>query len=247
MDRRGKEGLVYQGPLAPTPVVAFYLRVAGRRRRAARGKAVGADRASDKHAVDELFNAKFSEALKTIRQEVRLHRTVRQASGVPRRDRRRHRPDLNGYVLEDVAIDYLEQGCRAARPQQHLDAEGITKITRADRCQDVQTNELEQNEKAGDHQEEHRGPRSRSPARAQQADQRQQREVETVRAREAAETAKVIEEQREVSERARLGAEEQIKIASRNSCVRSRSPNRTAVAQSPSNSSAVAAPGSWSA
>lgn len=55
--------------------------------------------------------------------------------------------DLNGYVLEDVAIDYLEQTAKnSLDPSNILDAEGIRKITELTATQNVITNELERNE-----------------------------------------------------------------------------------------------------
>ena len=216
VDRRGKEGLVCKDNMRADIAVAFYLRVnetPGDVLRVA--KAIGADRASDRHAVDELFNAKFSEALKTVgkkfdftelfdkRQEFRdeIVAVIGQ--------------DLNGYVLEDVAIDYLEQTPKhLLDPSNILDAEGIRKITELTARQNVQTNELEQNEKLAITKKNTEAREALLALERQQAEAeaRQQREVETVRAREAAETAKVIEEQRQVSERARLETEEQIKI-----------------------------------
>ena len=67
IDRRGKEGLICRDNMRADIAVAFYLRVNETQADVPRvAKAIGADRASDKHAVDELFNAKFSEALKTV-------------------------------------------------------------------------------------------------------------------------------------------------------------------------------------
>src|SRR5690606_3748286 len=67
VDRRGKEGLICRDNMRADISVAFYLRVNEAPADVLRvAKAVGAARASDKNAVDELFNAKFSEALKTV-------------------------------------------------------------------------------------------------------------------------------------------------------------------------------------
>jgi len=90
--------------------VAFYLRVNETVDDVLRvAKAVGTERASDTRAVYDLFAAKFSEALKTVGKTVEFEQLFE--------DRQLFRDaivqgigsDLNGYSLEDVAIDYLEQ------------------------------------------------------------------------------------------------------------------------------------------
>ena len=216
VDRRGKEGLICRDNMRADISVAFYLRVNETQADVLRvAKAVGAARASDKHAVDELFNAKFSEALKTVgkrfefidlfekRQEFRD--AIVDVIG----------KDLNGYALEDVAIDYLEQTKKSdLDPNNIMDAEGIRKITELTATQNVRTNELEQDEKLSitkknTETREHMLQMERQQA---EAEAKQRREVATVQAREEAETAKVQEEQRLVAERARLESEEQIKI-----------------------------------
>ena len=216
IDRRGKEGLICRDNMRADISVAFYLRVNETQADVLRvAKAVGAARASDKHAVDELFNAKFSEALKTVgkrfefidlfekRQEFRD--AIVDVIG----------KDLNGYALEDVAIDYLEQTKKSdLDPNNIMDAEGIRKITELTATQNVRTNELEQDEKLSitkknTETREHMLQMERQQA---EAEAKQRREVATVQAREEAETAKVQEEQRLVAERARLESEEQIKI-----------------------------------
>ena len=67
IDRRGKEGLICKDNMRADIRVNFYLRVNEKAEDVLKvAKTVGATRASDKDAVDALFNAKFSEALKTV-------------------------------------------------------------------------------------------------------------------------------------------------------------------------------------
>jgi uncharacterized membrane protein YqiK len=55
--------------------------------------------------------------------------------------------DLSGYVLEDAAIDYLEQTpLSKLDPNNILDAQGIKKITELTASENVRTNELRRNE-----------------------------------------------------------------------------------------------------
>lgn len=67
VDRRGKDGLICKDNMRADITVAFYLRVNETQQDVLKvAKAVGTERASDRTAVNELFNAKFSEALKTV-------------------------------------------------------------------------------------------------------------------------------------------------------------------------------------
>ena len=71
IDRRGKDGLICADNMRADITVAFYLRVNETAEDVLKvAKSVGAGRASDKQAVNELFNAKFSEALKTVGKQI---------------------------------------------------------------------------------------------------------------------------------------------------------------------------------
>ena len=149
VDRRGKEGLICKDNMRADITVAFYLRVNETQADVLRvAKAIGADRASDKNAVDELFNAKFSEALKTVGKKFEFTDLFEQRQEFRDEIVKVIGNDLNGYVLEDVAIDYLEQTPKHMLDQNNImDAQGIRKITELTAQQNVKTNELEQDEK----------------------------------------------------------------------------------------------------
>ena len=216
VDRRGKDGLICQDNMRADITVAFYLRVNETAQDVLKvAKAIGVDRASDKVAVNELFNAKFSEALKTVgkrfdfvdlfekRQEFRD--AIVEVIG----------KDLNGYVLEDVAIDYLEQTKKSELdPNNIMDAEGIRKITELTAAQNIQTNIFEQDEKLRITEKNVSAREALLAMERQQAEAeaRQKREIAVINAREPAEATKVEEEQRLIFEKARLETEEQIKI-----------------------------------
>ena len=71
VERRGRDGLICQDNLRADIKVAFYLKVNPNPSDVIKvAKAIGVSRASDKDAVDELFNAKFSEALKTVGKQM---------------------------------------------------------------------------------------------------------------------------------------------------------------------------------
>ena len=148
VDRRGKDGLICQDNMRADITVAFYLRVNETAQDVLKvAKAIGVDRASDKVAVNELFNAKFSEALKTVGKQIDFVKLFENRQEFRDRIIQVIGNDLNGYVLEDVAIDYLEQTPKSSLdPSNILDAEGIRKITELTAAQNVITNELARNE-----------------------------------------------------------------------------------------------------
>ncbi len=220
VDRRGKEGLICRDNMRADIAVAFYLRVNETQADVLRvAKALGADRASDKHAVDELFNAKFSEALKTVGKKFDFTDLFEKRQEFRDEIVKVIGNDLNGYVLEDVAIDYLEQTPKnLLDPSNILDAEGIRKITELTASQNVITNELSQNEHLAITKKNVETREATLSLERQQAEAeaRQKREIETIQAREAAETAKVQEEQRQLAEAARIEAQQLIDIRDQN-------------------------------
>ncbi|HEX7990017.1 MAG TPA: hypothetical protein VF513_07630, partial [Stenotrophomonas sp.] len=220
VDRRGKEGLICRDNMRADITVAFYLRVNETQADVLRvAKAIGADRASDKNAVDDLFNAKFSEALKTVGKKFDFTQLFEKRQEFRDEIIAVIGNDLNGYALEDVAIDYLEQTPKSLLdPSNILDAEGIRKITELTAAQNVITNELAQNERLAITKKNVEAKEATLALERQQAEAeaRQRREVETIRAREEAETLKVQEEQRQLSENARIEAQQLIDIRDQN-------------------------------
>lgn len=216
VDRRGKEGLICKDNIRADITVAYYLRVNETPEDVLKvAKAIGSHRASDKNAVDELFNAKFSEALKTVGKRFDFIELF------DKRDEFRDEivkvigKDLNGYVLEDVAIDYLEQTPKELLDENNImDAEGIRKITQLTANQNVVTNELNQNAHLAMTKKNVETREATLALERQQAEAeaRQQREILTIQARETAETEKVREEQRLISEQARIATDELVQI-----------------------------------
>jgi len=220
VDRRGKDGLICKDNLRADINVAFYLRVNETAQDVLKvAKAVGVERASSKDAVNELFNAKFSEALKTVGKKMDFLELFENRIQFRDRIIEVIGEDLNGYVLEDVAIDYLEQTPKSALdPYNILDAEGIRRITEITATQNVETNRLERDEELEIKRKNVSTKEAMLELERQQSDAeaKQQREVESIRAREEAETKKVQEEERQKAESARITAEESILIAEEN-------------------------------
>lgn len=220
VDRRGKDGLICRDNMRADITVAFYLRVNETAQDVLKvAKAIGVDRASDKVAVNELFNAKFSEALKTVGKQIDFVKLFENRQEFRDRIIEVIGNDLNGYVLEDVAIDYLEQTPKSSLdPSNILDAEGIRKITELTAAQNVITNELARNEELAITKKNVETREAMLALERQQADAeaRQHREIATIQAREQAETAKVQEEERLKAEQARIATQEQLDIRDQN-------------------------------
>ena len=220
VDRRGKDGLICADNMRADITVAFYLRVNETAEDVLKvAKAIGASRASDRSAVNDLFNAKFSEALKTVGKKFEFVNLFE--------DRLKFREaivevignDLNGYVLEDVAIDYLEQTPKSSLdPSNILDSEGIRKITELTARQNIQTNNFERDEELAIKKKNVETVEAMLELERQQADAeaKQEREIATLRAREEAETKKVQEEERNKAETATIKTDQELAVQREN-------------------------------
>ncbi|EXJ10808.1 hypothetical protein [Nitrincola nitratireducens] len=220
VDRRGKEGLICADNMRADINVNFYLRVNETAEDVLKvAKAIGVERASDRDAVNELFAAKFSEALKTVGKQIEFVKLFEDRQFFRDKIIETIGNDLNGYVLEDVAIDYLEQTPREALdPNNILDAEGIRKITELTARQNIVTNELERNKQLAITKKDVETREAMLALERQQADAeaRQKREIDTIQAREVAETQKIVEEERLRSETARIETDLRLSIQEEN-------------------------------
>ncbi|WP_268255610.1 SPFH domain-containing protein, partial [Streptomyces flavofungini] len=106
--RTGRDGLICRDNIRADIRISFFVRVNKTVEDVIRvAQAIGTARASDQNTLQELFNAKFSEALKTVGKQMDF------SDLYTKRDELRDRiiqvvgTDLNGYSLEDAAIDYL--------------------------------------------------------------------------------------------------------------------------------------------
>lgn len=220
IDRRAKDGLICADNMRADINVNFYLRVNETANDVLKvAKSIGVDRASDKAAVNELFAAKFSEALKTVGKQIEFVKLFEDRQFFREKIIETIGNDLNGYVLEDVAIDYLEQTPRESLDANNiLDAEGIRKITELTARQNVITNELERNQELAITKKnvETREAMLELERQRSDAEARQQREIKTIQAREEAETERVRQEERLRSETARIETEQQLQIQEEN-------------------------------
>lgn len=220
VDRRGKDGLICQDNLRADITVAFYLRVNETTEDVLKvAKAIGVDRASDHQAVSTLFSAKFSEALKTVGKQFELSKLFEDRQNFRDRIVDVIGKDLNGYALEDVAIDYLEQNPKSALdPNNIFDSEGIRKITEITAIHNIETNQKERDQELAIQKKNVETREASLALERQQADAeaRQQREIDNIRARESSETLRVQEEERLKAEQARIQTQQEIEIREEN-------------------------------
>ncbi|CAM2065532.1 PHB domain-containing protein [Sulfidibacter corallicola] len=182
-------------------------------------KSIGTDRASHRDTLYELFDALFSEALKTVGKKFDFVDLYNARKEFKEAIIQTIGENLNGYHLQDVAIDYLEQtDVNTLNAQNILDAEGIKKITELTAKQSVLSNQIDR---------EREKTLKRQNVEAEEAvleldrqltesQERQKREIAEIRAREAAETMRVQQEERRKAETARITTEEEIMVAEEN-------------------------------
>ena len=220
IDRRSTEGLICQDNIRADIKVNFFVRVNKAKEDVIKvAQAIGCDRASNIATLEELFAAKFSEALKTVGKQMDFISLYTERANFRDRIIEVIGTDLNGYSLEDVAIDYLEQTPLSALDANNiLDAQGIRKITELTAIEHVATNNAsndEQKQLTAKNVETREAvlelERQQSDAEA-----RQRREVLTVRAREEATTEAIRSEERLRSEMAGLEVDQKLGIEREN-------------------------------
>lgn len=220
VNRRGGEGLICKDNIRADIVVTFFVRVNKTREDVLKvAQAIGCERASDQYTIEELFSAKFSEALKTVGKRMDFEDLYRERNHFRDEIIQVIGQDLNGYVLEDAAIDYLEQTpMNQLDGNNILDAQGIRKITELTAIQHVRTNELQRDEQMQIKKKDVETKEMILELERQQADAeaRQQREIASVQAREKAEAEKIKAEEHTKEERARIAAEQTLGIDNEN-------------------------------
>jgi len=220
IDRRGNDGMICKDNIRADIKVTFYVRVGRETEDVIQvAQSVGCARASDRQAMEELFNAKFSEALKTVGKQLDFVDLYTKREDFRKRIIEVIGVDLNGYQLEDAAIDYLEQTPMSSLDAKNvLDAQGIRKITDLTAVESIRTNEFQNNEKKLITKQNVEAREAILELERQQADAeaKQGREIATVRARENAETLKVQAEELRKSELARIKTEEEVAINEEN-------------------------------
>lgn len=216
VDRQGINGLICKDNIRADIQVTFFVRVNKTAEDAIRVAAtVGVVRASDPKTLENLFLAKFSEALKTVGKKLDFIQLYNERDQFKDEIIKVIGRDLNGYCLEDVAIDYLEQTpLKLLDPDNILDAEGRKKIIELTSTQRIKANEIEREaQKTIKKQDVEAREAILSLERQQaEAEAKQAREIGTSQARESAERAKVESEEHRRSEETRIQVEQELAV-----------------------------------
>ena len=218
--RAGRDGLICRDNIRADIRISFFVRVNKTVEDVVKvAQSIGTARASDPQAIQDFFAAKFAEALKTVGKQLDFtdlythrHEFRDQIIAVIG-------TDLNGYTLEDAAIDHLEQTPMSQLDGDNiLDAQGIRKITELTAIEHVRTNEYQRNEEKEITRQNVDARETVLELERRQADAeiRQRREIETLRAKEDAVIARVQEEERLNAQTAFLRTEELLGVQREN-------------------------------
>ena len=218
--RHGESGLICEDNIRADIKVVFFVRVNKTPEDVMRvAQLLGCKRASEERALVELFDAKFSEALKTVGKQFEFVDLYNSRERFKDEILSIIGTDLNGYVLDDAAIDYLEQTpIEKLNKDNILDAEGIKKITDLTAKQQILSNDIRrEREKTICKQDvEAREAILELERQQAEAEEKQKREIAEVEARQRAEAEIVAQQERMRSEQARIATEEEIQIAEEN-------------------------------
>lgn len=220
IDRKGSEGLICQDNIRADIKVTFFVRVNNTKEDVMTvAQSIGCERASKEETVQELFQAKFSEALKTAGRKMDFVELYQERTKFKEAMITTIGEDLNGYKLEDVAIDYLEQTpITSLSPDNILDAQGIKKITELTAVEKMKANEIRRHQEMTITQQDVNAREMilEQERRQSEAELKQKREVDVIRAREEAEAKKIASEELQRSEQARIKSEEEVAISNEN-------------------------------
>jgi uncharacterized membrane protein YqiK len=220
ISRMTKDGLICKDNMRADIKVAFFVRVNKSVKDIINvAQTIGCERASDHETLESLFEAKFSEALKSVGKKFEFIELYEA-----RREFRNEiidiiGTDLNGYVLDDCAIDYLEQtNVMNLDADNILDAEGIKKITELTAAQKIKSNLIRRDEEKTIKKQDVEAREAILELEKQQKEKEesQRREIETIIAREQAEIDTVNSQERLKSEEVRIRTEEQLEIQNEN-------------------------------
>jgi uncharacterized membrane protein YqiK len=218
--RDGEDGLICQDNMRADIKVTFFIRVNNQMEDIKTvAETIGPRRASEQIKLEELFEAKFSEALKTVGKNFDFVQLYTERDQFKEQILRVIGTDLNGYVLDDCAIDYLEQTpLDRLSPTNILDAEGIRKITELTAAEKVKENYFTREKEKTLKKQDVEAQEAILELEKQriEAVQKQQREIATITARENSAAAQVQEEERLKAEAARIRTEEELQVQEEN-------------------------------
>lgn len=220
VERTGVNGLICKDNIRADIKVTFFIKI---NKSAADiinvAQTIGCERASEIEVLRNLFDAKFSEALKTVGKKFDFIELYEARSEFREEIISIIGTDLNGYILDDCAIDDLEQTSLShLKTDNILDSEGIKKITELTAAQNIKSNLIRRDEEKTIRKQDVEAREAILALDRQLAEKEeiQKREIANIKAREEAEIAKVNEEERLKSETARINTAEKVLVAEEN-------------------------------
>ena len=220
IERLGGDGLICKDNIRADIKVAFFIRVNNTFEHAKDvAFSIGCERASTQETLENLFDAKFSEALKTIGKRFDFVDLYNERDDFRRQIVGIIGTNLNGYLLDDCAIDYLEQTPLTSMKEQNiLDAEGIKKIIELTSAQQIKSNliQREKDKVITKQNVEAREVILTYERQLAEKEEIQKREIANITDKEEATTIRVAQEQREIAEKSQISAQESIEIAQQN-------------------------------
>jgi len=220
IERTGGNGLICKDNIRADIKVAFFIRVNKNVTDIINvAQTIGCNRASAFDTLTDLFDAKFSEALKTVGKKFNFIELYEARSEFRNEIISIIGTDLNGYVLDDCAIDDLEQTPLSfLKTDNILDSEGIKKITELTAEQNMKSNFIRREEQKTIRKQDVEAREAILALERQLAEkeEQQKREIANIKSREEAEIKKVAEEEKFKSESARIATDEKIAIAEEN-------------------------------
>jgi uncharacterized membrane protein YqiK len=220
INRSDADGLICHDNMRADVKVAFFVRVNKTPQDVLKvAQSLGCRRGSDPAALVEFFDAKFSEALKTVGKQFQFVDLYTNREQFKEEIIKVIGTDLNGYILDDAAIDYLEQTqLNHLDPNNILDAEGIKKIVELTANQAILANEISRNKEKTIKKQDVEAREAVLELERQQVDaeQKQAREIAEVTAREQAQGAVVQQEELLRSERVRINTAQEVAVAEEN-------------------------------
>lgn len=220
IQKAGNDGLICKDNIRADIRVSFYVRVNNTTEDVKKvAQLVGCANASSQEKLEELFSAKFAESLKTAGKQMDFVELYEMREQFRSNVISVIGEDLNGYVLDDVAIEYLEQTpVGQLDPQNVLDAVGIRKITDITSNEAVTANhfrrEAEKQLKAKDVETQQAVYEMDRQEKA--AEYRAQREMATTKAREESLSFQVEAEERLKAQQSKLHTDEQLAVQNEN-------------------------------
>lgn len=220
VERTGANGLICKDNIRADIKVTFFIKINKSTADIINvAQTIGCERASDMEVLRTLFDAKFSEALKTVGKKFDFIELYEARSEFRAEIISIIGTDLNGYILDDCAIDDLEQTPLSyLKADNILDSEGIKKITELTAAQNIKANLIRRDEQKTIRKQDVEAQEAILALDRQLAekDEQQKREIANIKSRELAETLKVEEEEKLKSETARINTAEKVAVAEEN-------------------------------